>query len=79
MELRMNAIYLECNLSRFNNNNNDLIIMKSLFRCQVFELTMQRPCNWGHHLYHSKMDGDLSYFKHYVFLLPEKTVWNYKI
>ena len=24
-------------------------------------LAIQRPTNWGHHLYHSKVDGDLSY------------------
>ena len=29
--------------------------------CQVIYLAGQRPTNWGHHLYHSKVDGDLSH------------------
>ena len=33
----------------------------TLFRCQVIYIAGQRPTNWGHHLYHSKVDGDLSH------------------
>ena len=33
----------------------------TLFRCQVIYLAGQRPSNWGHHLYHSKVNGDLSH------------------
>ena len=33
----------------------------TLFRCQVIYLAGQSPTNWGHHLYHSKVDGDLSH------------------
>ena len=33
------------------------------FRCQIY-LAGQRPTNWGHHLYHSKVDGDLSHDRH---------------
>ena len=33
----------------------------TLFRSQVIYLADQRPTNWGHHLYHSKVDGDLSH------------------
>ena len=33
----------------------------TLFRCQVIYLAGQRPSNWGHHLYHSKVDGVLSH------------------
>ena len=35
-----------------NNNNNDFIQVPSL-------LAGQRSTNWGHNLYHSKVDGDL--------------------
>ena len=35
----------------------------TLFRCQVY-LGGQTPINWGHHLYHSKMDSGLSHDKH---------------
>ena len=27
-------------------------------------LADQRPTNWGHHLYHSKVNGDLSHDRH---------------
>ena len=30
----------------------------TVFKCQVY-LAGQRPTNWGHHLYHSKVDGDI--------------------
>ena len=40
-----------------------LIIIKTLFRCQVY-LAGQRPTNWGHHLNHSKVDRDLSHDRH---------------
>ena len=33
----------------------------TLFRCQVMYLADRRPTNWGHHLYHSKVDGGLSH------------------
>ena len=33
----------------------------TLFRCQLIYLAGRRPTNWGHHLYHSKVDGGLSY------------------
>ena len=33
----------------------------TLSRCQVTYLAGQRPTNWGHHLYHSKVDEDLSH------------------
>mgnify|MGYP001795367421 CR=1 FL=1 len=32
----------------------------TLIRCQVY-LAGQRPSNWEHHLYHCKLDGDLSH------------------
>ena len=35
----------------------------TLFRYQVC-LAGQRPSNWGHHLYHSKVEGDLSHDRH---------------
>ena len=35
-----------------------IIIIKTLFRCQFILLAGQRPTNWGHHLYHSKVDGN---------------------
>ena len=35
----------------------------TLYRCQIY-LAGQRPTNWGHHLYHCKMDGDLLYDRH---------------
>ena len=38
-----------------------IIIIMTLFRCQVKYLAGQRPTYWGHHLYHSKVDRDLSY------------------
>ena len=38
-----------------------IIIIMTLFKCQVIYLAGQRPTNWGHHLYHSKVDGDLSH------------------
>ena len=38
-------------------------MMVTLFRCQVY-LTGQMPSNWGHHLYHCKVDGDLSHDRH---------------
>ena len=31
----------------------------TLFRGQIY-LAGKRPINWGHHLYHSKVNGDLS-------------------
>ena len=34
-------------------------ILSTLFRCQVFQ-----PTNWGHHLYRSKVNGDLSNDRH---------------
>ena len=40
-----------------------IIIIMTLFRCQVY-LADQRPITCGHHLYHSKMDGDFSHDKH---------------
>ena len=33
----------------------------TIFRCQVMYSAGQRPTSWGHHLYHSKVDGDLSH------------------
>ena len=38
-----------------------IYLIMTLFRCQIIYLAGQRPTNWGHHLYHSKMDGDLSH------------------
>ena len=35
----------------------------TLFRCEVY-LAGQRPTNRGHHLYHSKVDGNLSPDRH---------------
>ena len=35
----------------------------TLLRCQVY-LAGQRSTNWGHHLYHSKVDGKLSHDRH---------------
>ena len=35
----------------------------TLFWCQVY-LPGQRPTNWGHRLYHSKVDGDISQDRH---------------
>ena len=35
----------------------------TLFRCKVVYLAGQRPTNWGHHFYHSQVDGDLSHDK----------------
>ena len=40
-----------------------IVIMMTLFRCPIY-LASQRPTNWGHHLYHSKVDGDLSHEGH---------------
>ena len=37
-----------------------LIIIMTLFRSRVG----QRPTNWEHHLYHAKVDGDLSHHRH---------------
>ena len=39
--------------------------MMTLFRCQVY-LAGQRSnySKWGHHLYHSKVDGELSHDRH---------------
>ena len=37
------------------------IIIMTLFRCQVIHLAGQKPTNWGHHLYHLYVDGDLSH------------------
>ena len=39
-----------------------MIIITS-FRCQVY-LTGERPTYWGHHFYHSKVEGDMSHDKH---------------
>ena len=33
----------------------------NLFRYQVIYLAGQRLTNWGHHLYHSKVDGNFSH------------------
>ena len=35
-------------------------------------LAGQRPTNWRHHLYHSKVDGDLSHDRH-IHINPKKT------
>ena len=35
----------------------------TLFRCQVY-LAGQRPTNWRHHFYNSKVDGNLSHGGH---------------
>ena len=40
-----------------------IIIIMTLFRCHVY-LAGQRPTNLGHHLYHSKVDRDLSHDRH---------------
>ena len=45
------------NNNNYNNNNNDYLGVKSY-------LAGQRPTNWGHHFYHSKLDGDLSHDRH---------------
>ena len=37
--------------------------MMILFRCQIY-LAGQRPTDWEHHLYHSKVNGDLSHDRH---------------
>ena len=34
------------------------LIIMTLFRCHVIYLAGQRPTNWGHYFYHSKVDGD---------------------
>ena len=39
------------------------IIIMTLFRCKV-HLAGQRPTNWEHHLYHTKVEEELSHDSH---------------
>ena len=48
---------------RYNNNNNIIIIIRLYLGVKSY-LAGKRPTNWGHHLYHSKVDGVLSHYRH---------------